>query len=144
MEFGLLRVLIFFNALYIGAVNLVTSASYRFEVYSVNKCPMSKNEFQTAAKRRNCTGSSRYLCAPNKYLSSLIEFCTDRHRSLYGQGNCVKLEGTGDLNHHRCKETFITGCPQTPYYDDEIYKYIFLLQALISTFLKKNIPGIFL
>ena len=34
----------------------------------------------------NCTGKSRYLCAPNRDLTNLIEFCTDRPRSLFKQG----------------------------------------------------------
>lgn len=64
----------------------VTATPYRFPVYPVNKCPRNKTEFQTSAERRNCIGGSRYLCAPNKYMSSLIEFCTDRKRSLFGTG----------------------------------------------------------
>lgn len=59
--------------------------SYRFEVYPVDKCPMNSSEFETAAKRRNCTKGTRYLCAPDKYLSNLIEFCTDVTKSLYGE-----------------------------------------------------------
>lgn len=36
--------------------------------------------------------------------------------------NCVRLEGTGDLNHYNCLERFITGCPNTSYTDDNIYE----------------------
>lgn len=36
--------------------------------------------------------------------------------------NCVKLEGTGDLDHYNCKERFNSSCPKTPYYDEDIYK----------------------
>lgn len=60
--------------------------SYRFKVYPVDECPMNKPEFERAARRRNCTGNSRYLCAPDKYLSSLIEFCTEQEKSLYEKG----------------------------------------------------------
>nr|XP_034322048.1 uncharacterized protein LOC109619131 isoform X2 [Crassostrea gigas] len=101
----------------------ITPKPYRFSVYPVNKCPGSKTEFQRASQRMNCTKDLRYLCAPNKYLSSLIEFCTNRKRSLYGKGNCVVLEGEGDLDHYRCVEKFNRSCPSTPYYDEEIYKY---------------------
>lgn len=57
---------------------------YRFEVHVVNKCPGNETAFEKAAEKMNCTG--RYLCAPNKDLTSLIEFCTDRPKSLYLQG----------------------------------------------------------
>ena len=57
---------------------------YRFKVYPVNNCPGNKTAFETAAEKINCTG--RYLCAPNKELTNMIEFCTDRPRSLFLQG----------------------------------------------------------
>lgn len=60
--------------------------SYRFKVYPVDKCPLNSTEFRTAARRRNCTKNSRYLCAPDKNLTSLIEFCTDQRTSLYSGG----------------------------------------------------------
>lgn len=41
---------------------------------------------------------------------------------FYFTGNCVLLDGTGDLNHFRCKDKFNEGCPTKPYNDDEIYK----------------------
>lgn len=47
---------------------------------------MNATEFKTAARRRNCTENTRYLCAPDKNLTSLIEFCTDQRRSLFGKG----------------------------------------------------------
>lgn len=59
---------------------------YRFDVYPVDTCPMNATEFEKAARRRNCTEKSRYLCAPDKYLSNLIEFCTDRKLSLFQNG----------------------------------------------------------
>lgn len=55
----------------------------------VDKCPRNATEFEEASKQKNCTGHTRYLCAPNKYLSSLIEFCTDRKKSLYGKGMII-------------------------------------------------------
>lgn len=95
--------------------------SYRFNVYPVDECPNNRTEFETAAKRRNCTGNTRYLCAPDKYLTSLIEFCTDQKKSLYGKDNCIKLDGTGYLNHYKCADKFISGCPTMPYTDEDIY-----------------------
>lgn len=50
---------------------------------------MNDTEFEKAARRRNCTGKTRYLCAPDTNLTSLIEFCTDRHKSLHQNGMLV-------------------------------------------------------
>nr|XP_022297396.1 uncharacterized protein LOC111106843 isoform X2 [Crassostrea virginica] len=99
-----------------------TNMGYRFEVQPVDICPGNKTAFETAADKINCTSTGRYLCAPNTDLTHLIEFCTDRPRSLFLQGNCVRLEGSGDLNHYDCSE-FSSGCPNEPYFDDELYKY---------------------
>ncbi|XP_065942121.1 uncharacterized protein [Magallana gigas] len=123
MGLSLFRAFLVINVFSIGTENPITPKPYRFSVYPVNKCPGSKTEFQRASQRMNCTKDLRYLCAPNKYLSSLIEFCTDRKRSLYEKGNCVVLEGEGDFDHYRCVEKFNRSCPSTPYYDEEIYKY---------------------
>lgn len=115
-------ILLVFNTLVI--VSETSEYSYRFNVYPVNECPMNKTEFETAARRRNCTGKTRYLCAPDINLTSLIEFCTDQEkRSLYGKDNCLKLEDSGFLNHYKCVDKFTRGCPTTPYYDEEIYTY---------------------
>lgn len=89
----------------------------------MDECPNDRTEFETAAKRRNCTRNTRYLCAPDKYLTSLIEFCTDQTRSLYEKDNCIKLDGTGYLNHYKCADKFISGCPTMPYTDEDIYDY---------------------
>lgn len=52
----------------------------------MDECPKNKTEFEAAAKRRNCTGDTRYLCAPDKNLTSLIEFCTDQKTALFEKG----------------------------------------------------------
>ncbi|XP_062607057.1 uncharacterized protein LOC134268830, partial [Saccostrea cucullata] len=96
---------------------------YRFEVYPVDKCPMNKSEFNLASERRKCSTGTRFLCAPNRYLSSLIEFCTDIKKSRFQEGNCVRLEGSGYLNHYNCEERFLYGCPNVSYIDEEIYNY---------------------
>ena len=57
---------------------------YRFKVNPVNECPWNRSVFETAAEKMNCSG--RYLCAPNKDLTNLIEFCTDRRRALFLAG----------------------------------------------------------
>lgn len=121
MEFALLLLLFVMHAFNMTTENPISF--YRFDVNPVEICPKNADEFETAARTRNCSGNGRYLCAPDRNLSNLIEFCTDTKRSLFEKGNCVRLEGTGDLNHYRCVESFVSGCPTEPYTDDEIYKY---------------------
>lgn len=130
MGCALLHVVFIINAFHMVTGNPISS--YRFDVNPVEKCPMNAWEFETAAKRKKCTGSYRYLCAPDRNLSNLTEFCTDTKRSLFEKGNCVRLEGTGDLNHYRCVERFVSGCPTEPYTDDEIYKYPACLELNID------------
>lgn len=117
----LFRILIVINIFVF--VTETSNYSYRFNVYPVDECPNNRTEFETAAKRRNCTRNTRYLCAPDKYLTSLIEFCTDQKISLYEKDNCIKLEGTGYLNHYECADKFISGCPTMPFIDEDIYDY---------------------
>ena len=69
---------------YVIIVKIFFQVGYQFKVYPVHICPGNKTAFETAAEKLNCTG--RYLCAPNKDLTNLIEFCTDRQRSLFLQG----------------------------------------------------------
>ncbi|XP_062606508.1 uncharacterized protein LOC134268289 [Saccostrea cucullata] len=98
--------------------------SYDFKVYPVDACPANMSAFESAATRMNCSNRTRYLCTPDRKLTSLIEFCTDRPRKPYGPGFCVRLEGSGDLNHdYNCTERFSEGCPSTHYFDNEIYKF---------------------
>lgn len=47
---------------------------------------------------------------------------TDMYNYNRLTGNCLKLDGTGNLNHYNCEERFVSGCPTEPYTDDEIFK----------------------
>lgn len=40
----------------------------------------------------------------------------------YLTDNCLKLEGSGYLNHYKCVDTFSSGCPTEPYTDDRLYE----------------------
>lgn len=122
MVSALVQVFLIFNVLGKSTNASIAGTSYRFEVHAVDKCPMNKSEFEEAALRMNCSRDTRYLCAPDRNLSNLIEFCTDIKRSLFGPEKCVRLEGTGYLNHYDCGE-FSSGCPSMAYNDDAIYKY---------------------
>ncbi|XP_062599299.1 uncharacterized protein LOC134260769 [Saccostrea cucullata] len=97
--------------------------TYDFNVFPTAECPKNKSAFQKASEKMNCSEGLRYLCAPDRYLASLIEFCTNRNRSPFAKGNCVRLESKGDLNHVNCEKSFTYGCPDGFYFDDEIYRF---------------------
>lgn len=84
---------------------------------------MNSTEFETAAKRRNCTKGTRYLCAPDKYLLNLIEFCSDITKSLYKNGNLYNNDNDDDKSmiFH-----FKTTCQKTK------YKFCAILQIEIT------------
>lgn len=50
----------------------------------------------------------------------IIEYCIKNIK--ISTGNCVILEGTGDLDHYSCVEKFNSSCPLEFYSDEEIYK----------------------
>ena len=65
---------------------LLLQLNYRFEVYAVDRCPRNRTESEIASTRLNCRAGFRYLCTPNRDLTSLIEFCTDRPASIFTAG----------------------------------------------------------
>lgn len=42
--------------------------------------------------------------------------------NCFRSGNCLELAGAGYLNHFSCNDTFLSGCPDTFYFGDEIFK----------------------
>lgn len=99
-------------------------SDYEFKVYPVKKCPMNKEAWDLSSIRMNCNTTHGYHCVPNKRFTSLIEFCYPRGEKIpFQEGNCLELAGSGILNHVRCNETFSSGCPDSFYFGNEIYKY---------------------
>lgn len=100
------------------------SADYVFDVISVTKCPMCKEDWEIASRRLNCNSTHGYHCVPNKQFTSLIEFCYPKGpRFPFEKGNCLELAANGILNQVYCNETFEDGCPQNHYFSDEMYKF---------------------
>ena len=66
-------------------------SDYDFDVISVGKCPMSKEEWEISSARLNCNDMSEYHCVPNKHLNSLIEFCYPRKGILVLDGIYTRL-----------------------------------------------------
>ncbi|XP_055999252.1 ankyrin repeat, PH and SEC7 domain containing protein secG-like isoform X2 [Ostrea edulis] len=102
---------------------------YTFNVSLVRQCPLNKEDWDAASDRLNCTETQGYHCVPDKYMTSLVEFCYTWGKKLpFHEGNCLELAADGILNHFPCAKTFPCGCPDTFYYSNEIYKYPKCLQ----------------
>nr|XP_022301710.1 serine/threonine-protein phosphatase 6 regulatory ankyrin repeat subunit C-like [Crassostrea virginica] len=102
----------------------IVSAEYSFEVFQVERCPLSKQEWESASDRLSCNKSHGYHCVPNKRLTSLIEFCYPLgYKKPFHEGNCLELAADGILNHVHCNTTFACGCPNGFYFSNEIYKF---------------------
>ena len=65
-----------FNILYTCAQLLFKASEYDFDVFPVDKCPVSEEEWDTRSIQRECNSTHGYHCVPNKHLTSLIEFCS--------------------------------------------------------------------
>lgn len=104
-------------------------AEYSFEVFHVKNCPMSKESWETASTRLKCNSTHGYHCVPNKQFTSLIEFCYPKGpRFPFEAGNCLELADVGILNQVYCNKTFSSGCPETYYFSNDLYKYPKCLQ----------------
>ncbi|XP_055999259.1 ankyrin-3-like isoform X3 [Ostrea edulis] len=102
---------------------------YTFNVTSVTECPLNKEEWDAASDRLNCTETQGYHCVPDKYMTSLVEFCYTLGKKFpFHEGNCLELASDGILNHFPCAKTFSCGCPDSFYFSNEIYKYPKCLQ----------------
>nr|XP_022296500.1 uncharacterized protein LOC111106214 isoform X2 [Crassostrea virginica] len=120
---------------------------YHFNVTSVHRCPMNISEHEKAEARLGCKENQGYHCIPDKYHSSLIEFCYPKKRILVHTGNCLELADIGILNHVKC-QTFSCGCPEAPYYSNEMYRFPVCLNVAFNCFtsdiacLQEKVDGI--
>lgn len=96
--------------------------NYAFEVWPVGSCPISQKDWIAAAERIGCNETNGYHCVPDRFHTTLIEFCYTKPRILVAEGNCLELAASGILNHVKCRN-FIWGCPSDPYFSNEIQKY---------------------
>nr|XP_034305662.1 uncharacterized protein LOC105333873 [Crassostrea gigas] len=107
--------------------------NYDFEIRPVNRCPMNESDWKAASIRVGCNDTFKYHCLPDRFHSTLIEFCYTSPRSMIEKGNCVELAYNGVLNNVKC-ENFTEGCPDSPYLSDEIYKYPVCLNLTLRCF----------
>lgn len=98
-------------------------AEYDFEVFPVQKCPMSKESWEIAAAELKCNKTQGYHCVPNTNYTSLIQFCyPGGYRIPVEKGNCLQLQQTSNLNYVSC-DTFSGGCPDKFYFSNDIFKF---------------------
>ena len=64
-----------FNIPYACAQLLFKASKYGFDVVFVDKCPVSKEEWNTRSNQLKCNETNGYQCVPNEHRTSLIEFC---------------------------------------------------------------------
>lgn len=60
--------------------------NYDFEVQPVNRCPMNESDWETAAIRVGCNATHGYHCVPDRFHSTLIEFCYTSPRIMIAKG----------------------------------------------------------
>lgn len=93
----------------------------------------TKNKNKKIIKNNNKTfivyGIQYYLYVQLKMkftVKQCFNFNLNQNRIIwidnYLTGNCVRLDGTGDLNHYSCVDRFTSGCPTKPYQDDRIFE----------------------
>ncbi|XP_062610258.1 serine/threonine-protein phosphatase 6 regulatory ankyrin repeat subunit B-like isoform X2 [Saccostrea cucullata] len=110
-------------------------SDYSFPVYTTERCPRDKREWDAASARLLCNDSYGYHCVPDKTFSSLIEFCyPDGKFKRFQKGNCLELAYTGILNHVKCKN-FSFGCPDQDYNSNELYNYPACFNILENCFI---------
>nr|XP_022297294.1 serine/threonine-protein phosphatase 6 regulatory ankyrin repeat subunit B-like isoform X3 [Crassostrea virginica] len=104
--------------------HLLMAAEYEFPVFPVDKCPLSKEDWDMRSIQLKCNKTHGYHCVPNRHLTSLIEFCSSQGPKVpIEAGNCVHLAGRGRLNQIPCQTVFSSGCPDTFFFSQDIYKW---------------------
>lgn len=103
--------------------SITSFTEYEFEVFPVQKCPVSKESWEIAAAELKCNRTQGYHCVPNANYTSLIQFCYPRgYKIPVEKGNCLQLQQTSILNYVSCY-TFSGGCPDKFYFSNDIFKF---------------------
>lgn len=91
----------------------------------VHVCPNNKTEWQKASKRLNCTSDlkNRYHCLPVRNLTTLMEFCYNETRPRITSGGCITYVPESNAMYKLNCSAFYYGCPDIPYFSDEIYAF---------------------
>nr|XP_022301556.1 uncharacterized protein LOC111109644 [Crassostrea virginica] len=115
---------LFIIVLLMSGNRIIAASEYDFDVFPVDKCPVSKEERDKRSNQRECNSTHGYICVSNKHFTSLIEFCSPQGaRIRFEKGNCPVLAARGTLNQFNCSRNFSHGCPETNFYSEELYKW---------------------
>lgn len=91
----------------------------------VSVCPKTYEEIKVASSKLRCKndsyGNNQYMCIPNSEKTSLVQFCDDGEMGLVEEGNCLEAS-VGRVILRNCSE-FLSGCPNTSYDRNAVYKY---------------------
>lgn len=91
----------------------------------VSVCPKTYEEIKVASNKLGCEndryGNNQYMCIPNAEKTSLVQFCDDGEMGLVEEGNCLEAS-VGRVILRKCLE-FLSGCPNTSYGKNAVYKY---------------------
>nr|XP_022297566.1 uncharacterized protein LOC111106962 [Crassostrea virginica] len=101
------------------------ASEYDFEVFPVETCPQSNEEWNARSNVQKCNKTHGYQSVPNKHLTSLIEFCyPGGFRLPFEAGNCLELTARGILIQIPYKQIFQNGCPDNFFFSQDLYKCI--------------------
>lgn len=111
------------------AVFLMTKADcepldgYQFRVYTTNICPRNQAERENRLSALHCTDFNAYMCVPNENFTELLEFCYSSYKISIQSGVCLFLTKRNSVvDIYDCRQ-FTSGCPDFPYFSDEMYKH---------------------
>lgn len=95
---------------------------YKFPVYTTESCPKSNAEWLERSSSLQCNETNGYMCIPNEEITILLEFCYHVSKIIIPEGACLILyEYSSSVYGYKCRR-FSFGCPNLPYFSNEIYK----------------------
>lgn len=96
---------------------------YQFQVYATKICPRNQAERENRLSALHCTDFNVYMCVPNENFTELLEFCYSSYKISIQSGVCLFLtKKYSVVDIYDCRQ-FTSGCPDFPYFSDEMYKY---------------------
>lgn len=102
--------------------------AYKFPVHTTESCPKNELEWLERSLALNCNKTNGYMCIPNEDITTLLEFCYYKPKVIIPKGCCLNLnKNSSAVNDFKC-QNFSFGCPDFPYFSNEIYK----IQSCVS------------
>lgn len=96
---------------------------YLIPALTTNSCPGNDTQWLERSSTLNCNETNGYMCIPNGEITVLLEFCYHEPIIIIPNGSCLVLhEHSFAVYDFKCRG-FSFGCPDYPYFSNEIYKY---------------------